>query len=126
MIGGLRIAGLPHAISELGAAEISRLTLGPNQNNIQIDFFGLGFGAGEALRYQFKLEGADQDWSRPTDQRTVNYASLSPGNYRFLVRAITTDDVLSLTPATVTFEISPATVATLVVFDSGHDRRGVC
>ena len=60
-IGGLRIAGLPQAVSELGADDISELTLGTNQNNIQIDFFGLGFGTGESLRYQFKLEGADQD-----------------------------------------------------------------
>jgi ligand-binding sensor domain-containing protein len=106
-IGGLRIAGLPHAISELGAAEISGLTFGPSQNNIQIDFFGLGLGAGEGLRYQFMLEGADRDWGPPTDQRTVNFGSLSPGTYRFLARAITTDGVLSPTPATVTFEILP-------------------
>jgi ligand-binding sensor domain-containing protein/signal transduction histidine kinase len=106
-IGALRIEGLPLAVSELGAAEISGLTFGPNQNNIQIDIFELGVGAGEALRYQFKLEGADQDWGRPTDQRTVNYASLAPGTYRFLARAITTDNVVSLAPATITFEIRP-------------------
>jgi len=106
-IGGLLIAGLPRAVPELGANDIPEMTLGPNQNNIQIDFFGLGFEAGESLRYQFKLEGADQDWGRPTNQRTVNYASLSPGKYRFLAQAITTDGVVSLTPATITFRILP-------------------
>jgi hypothetical protein len=106
-IGGLLIAGLPRAVPELGANDIPEMTLGPSQNNIQIDFFGLGFEAGESLRYQFKLEGADQDWGRPTNQRTVNYASLSPGKYRFLAQAITTDGVVSLTPATITFRILP-------------------
>ena len=43
---------------------------------------------------------------QPTDNRTVNYASLSPGNYRFLARAITTDGVVSLRPATLSFEYS--------------------
>ncbi|MCA1628013.1 MAG: PAS domain S-box protein [Acidobacteria bacterium] len=80
------------------------------QNNIQIDFFGIGSGAGEALRYQYKLEGANADWSAPTEQRTVNYASLAPGAYRFLVRAVGTDGLMSEageSPATVSFRILP-------------------
>ena len=39
--------------------------------------------------------------------RTVNYASLRSGNYRFLVRAVNADGVMSPTPATVAFSILP-------------------
>ena len=62
--------------------------LAPNENQVQIEFASLNFSVGDVLRYQYKLEGADRDWSKITEQRTVNYATLSPGAYRFLVRAI--------------------------------------
>jgi len=107
LLGGLRIAGEKQAISELGDAEISRGDLSPTQNNFQIDFFGLDLHAGETLRYQFMLEGADKDWSAPTEQRTVTYANLRPGAYRFLVRAINSDGLTSLRPAILSFTILP-------------------
>ena len=81
--------------------------LAHTQNNFQIDFFGLDFHAGETLRYQFMLEGADKVWSGPTEQRTVNYANLRPGKYRFLVRALNSDGVASARPAVLAFTILP-------------------
>src|SRR4030095_11660607 len=104
-LGGLRIAGVPQAVSELGAREIADLELGPNENNLQIDFFGLDFHAGETLRYQYRLEGADTDWSAPTEQRSVNFANLRPGKYRFLVRARNSQGGPSDTPAAISFRI---------------------
>ena len=56
--------------------------IAPDQNQVQIDFVGLGFGSGEVLRYQYRLDGADAEWSAPGLQRTVTYASLAPGRYR--------------------------------------------
>jgi signal transduction histidine kinase len=107
MINGLRIAGVPYAVSELGQTVVQGLELAASQNQIQIDFLGIDFTPSEALRYQYKLEGADADWSAPTEQRTVNYANLSPGNYRFLVRAVNASNVNSETPAGVAFRILP-------------------
>jgi PAS domain S-box-containing protein len=106
LIGGLRIAGLPHPVLELGETEIKGLVLGPSQNQIQIDFFALSFSVGGGLRYQYKIEGIDQNWSTPSDQRTIT-ASLSPGAYRFLVRSVSRDGVESSRPATITFTILP-------------------
>jgi ligand-binding sensor domain-containing protein/two-component sensor histidine kinase len=107
LISGLRIAGDVQAISALGETEVSGLVLNSTQNQLSIDFVGLGFAAGEALRYQYRLTGADPDWSAPTDQRTINYASLSPGRYQFQVQAVTADGNPSPTPATITFTILP-------------------
>jgi signal transduction histidine kinase len=89
----------------LGETAVPALELEPNQNQIQIDFTSLAFAAGETLQYQYQLEGTDADWNAPTDQRTVNYASLSPGRYRFLVRAVNADGIASPHPATITFTI---------------------
>ncbi|HEX8423059.1 MAG TPA: two-component regulator propeller domain-containing protein [Pyrinomonadaceae bacterium] len=107
MIDNLQIAGVRHPVSDLGETEIGNLRLSHTQNQVQVDFLGLGFGAGEVLRYQYKLEGAGGvvDWSVPTDARSVTYANLSPGSYRFLVRAVNTDGSVSATPASVAFQI---------------------
>jgi signal transduction histidine kinase len=106
-LGGVRIAGQKQPIFELGAAEISAGELVHTQNNFQIDFFGVDFHAGETLRYQFMLEGADKEWSAPTDQRTVTYANLRPGSYRFLVRAVDSEGIHSPRPAMLSFTILP-------------------
>ena len=60
-----------------------------------------------SLRYQYQLSGVDSGWSALTDQRTVNYASLSPGRYRFLVRAVNPRGLSSEQPASVDFSILP-------------------
>jgi signal transduction histidine kinase len=57
------------------------------------------------LQNQHKLEGADPDWSAFTEQRTLNFANLAPGRYRFLVRAVNADGVVSETPASFSFTI---------------------
>ena len=107
MISGLRIAGTAQRISALGETSISSLVLDPQQKDLQIDFVGLDFSPGEVARYQVKLEGADRDWSPPSLQRSVSYANLSPGKYRFLVRAISAEGRVSQSPAVVTFRILP-------------------
>jgi ligand-binding sensor domain-containing protein len=106
-IGGLRVAGVTQPISELGQTEVSGMELGAGDNQIQIEFFGLGFKTGERPRYQVMLEGADRDWSAPTEDRHVNYASLQPGTYRFLVRAVSADGTTSPAPAAFAFTIVP-------------------
>jgi signal transduction histidine kinase/ligand-binding sensor domain-containing protein len=104
-LGGLRIAGEQQPIPQIGSMEINKGELSANQNNLQIDFFGLDFRAGETLRYQYKLEGADEDWSLPSEQRTRTFANLSPGTYRFLVRAVNSENIASETPAVISFKI---------------------
>jgi len=106
-ITGLRIPGVYFHVSEIGEIAVAGPEVSPNQNNIQIDFVSPAFDLGKTLRYQIKLEGANQDWSAPADQHMVNFANLAPGNYRFLVRAVNADGVVSEVPATVSFAILP-------------------
>ncbi|HEY6047021.1 MAG TPA: two-component regulator propeller domain-containing protein, partial [Pyrinomonadaceae bacterium] len=106
-ISGLRVAGLSQPLSALGESNVRLPDLVAAQNQMQIDFVGLSFGPGDVLYYQYKLEGANATWSALTEQRTVNYPSLAPGHYRFMVRAVNSDGVASLQPATVSFTILP-------------------
>ncbi|HKQ76811.1 MAG TPA: two-component regulator propeller domain-containing protein, partial [Blastocatellia bacterium] len=107
LITGLRVAGYAYSVSELGQTEVRGLELESSQNQVQIDFTGLAFALGESLRFRYKLEDADSYWSPLTSQRTVNYASLRPGSYRFVVQAVNQDGRLSPTPAVVAFRIRP-------------------
>lgn len=105
LVTALAVGGVPQPISDLGQPVVAGLEL--RRTPLRIDFVGLDFSPGEVLRYQYRLEGADRDWSPPTDQRTVEYASLSPGRYRFLVRALASEGAVSAEPASVSFAVLP-------------------
>jgi Y_Y_Y domain len=79
------------SVSPRAALPVKDLELAPNRNQLQIDFVGVDFRPGSALTYQYKLEGADTEWSAPVSERVVNYANIAPGTYRrepFLYRRL--------------------------------------
>jgi signal transduction histidine kinase len=80
-----------------------QLILPPSRNDFLIEFVGLSFRG--ALKYQYKLDGVDGDWSAPGDARSVNYVRLSTGFYRFMVRAVNQEGLASLEPAVLEFRI---------------------
>jgi signal transduction histidine kinase/ligand-binding sensor domain-containing protein len=101
------IAGAKFPVAVLGENSVTVPDLAPGRNQLNIDFFGLSLAVGETLRYQYLLEGASNEWSEPSERRSVDFANLNSGSYRFLVRAITTDGTVSPNPASVTFRILP-------------------
>jgi ligand-binding sensor domain-containing protein/signal transduction histidine kinase len=106
VISRVDVAGRTQEIPEFGQSVVPGLRLEPDQNQIEFEFFGLNFALGAPLRYQYKFEGFDRDWSAPSEQRTVA-ANLAPGSYRFLVRAVNADGQVSATPGAVSFIILP-------------------
>jgi signal transduction histidine kinase len=106
-ITDLRIGGGTYPVSQLGETRLSGIELKPSQNQLQVEFVGLDYEPGEVLRYSYKLDGADSDWNPPRSQHAVNYAALSVGTYRFLVKAVTSEGVESATPAEIDFIVLP-------------------
>ena len=98
---------MDYSISPLGQTEVSALEQTADKNNLQIDFFSVSLDGNAGTRYQYKLEGTNQDWSLPTTQGSVTFANVRPGRYRFLVRALNADDIPSTKPASMTFRILP-------------------
>jgi ligand-binding sensor domain-containing protein len=86
LIRQLRVRGVPFPLSDLGETSVHRLTFAPGQNQLQIDYAALNFAPGQALQYQYRLDPTDLDWNPSSGQRTVNYSSVRPGEYRFSVR----------------------------------------
>ena len=107
LLSGLEVRGIPYPVSELGTPEISGLVLAPEQTSLRIDYLAIGLGLGTNLRFQYKLEGSEGDWSPPSHTRSVAFPRLSSGSYRFLVRAVTRDGLTSATPAAVSFRLLP-------------------
>jgi ligand-binding sensor domain-containing protein/signal transduction histidine kinase len=107
LLTDLRVGGAQYPLSHLGETRVSRLELKPAHNQLQVGFVGLAFGAGDGLRYSYKLEGADPEWSPPRSELDVNYAALASGSYRFLVKAVTSEGVESESPASIDFTVLP-------------------
>jgi len=104
LLGGLRIAGTPYPIAELGERSISNLVLRPDQRRVEIDVISPGAPVSRGVRYQHRLVGSDPEWSPPSGERTFSF-SLSPGTYRFEARALTRSGAPSETSAVVAFEL---------------------
>jgi signal transduction histidine kinase len=107
LVTGITVAGRAWPVSAIGETKLELPALGPGGHHLQIDFASLQFASGERLRYQYRLEGADEDWGALTPRRSISFASFSPGTYRFLVRAVSTDGVVSPRPAEVAFTVLP-------------------
>ncbi|MBS1786108.1 MAG: ATP-binding protein [Acidobacteria bacterium] len=103
----VQAAGEDLPLAETGAQHIPELELPAAGNNLLIEYVALCFQGEQRLRYQYKLEGVDTDWSEPAEGRSVNYARLAPGSYRFLARAINQEGALSPEPAVFQFRILP-------------------
>ena len=88
-VSAVVVAGRRLMIAELGAARVDGLELAPDERQIQIEFGGLPFGLGDPLRFQYRLVGADDNWTPPDETRITSYAQLGRGAYRFEVRAVT-------------------------------------
>ncbi len=105
LVTGLRVAGLVQPISILGETEISNIELNSDERQVTIEFVGLGANLGEKLRYEYRLGGERTEWI-PTTERTLNFANLASGDYRFEIRSVTADRIYSQTPASVSLRIA--------------------
>lgn len=107
LISGVRVAGIKQPISAFGQAEVIIPELDYTQNQLEIDFLSINLAAGEQVRYQYKFENSDNDWSALSEQHTVTLPNLPSGDERFLVRAVNSDGLSSTQPAVVAFRILP-------------------
>jgi two-component sensor histidine kinase len=78
------------------------------RNTLLFEFSSTSFRNEDHVLYSYALvKGNDPAvWSTPQNIHTVSLLSLSPGNYKFLVKAITQDNIESSHPAQYSFTIS--------------------
>lgn len=78
-----------------------------DQNHITFDFVGASLTNPKRVKYQYKLEGLDQNWSPVIGDNYVTYPNLPPGDYEFKVIAANNDGIWNSEPATYKFTIKP-------------------
>lgn len=57
------------------------------RNSFVFEFTAPEFSNPAGITYRYKMEGLDSDWNSPVSGRQSVYASVPPGQYRFLVQA---------------------------------------
>jgi signal transduction histidine kinase len=67
------------------------LSLAYDNNNLTFQFLGITIQSPKKVKYKFKLEGLDKNWSALTNRTEAPYGNLPHGKYTFKVKAMNGD-----------------------------------
>jgi signal transduction histidine kinase/ligand-binding sensor domain-containing protein len=84
-----------------------RISVPPGKGQLEFRFTGLSLVAPERVRFRYRLEGFDTDWTEAGTRRIAYYTNLPPRSYRFEVVACNNDGVWSTQPAVVAITLEP-------------------
>jgi signal transduction histidine kinase/ligand-binding sensor domain-containing protein len=88
----------------------------PGRRTVTFHFGGVSLSDPERLRFRYRLDGFDTDWSQPTLSREARYTNLAPGPYRFRARAFALGRSWSGPEAALRLHVEPG------VFEKGWVR----
>jgi ligand-binding sensor domain-containing protein len=74
---------------------------------LTIQYAGLSLSIPDRVRYRYRLDGFDSDWSGPLATREAVYTNLSPGSYRFRIIASNPDGLWNPREGVVAFVVDP-------------------
>jgi len=80
----------------------------PERRRIIIGYAGLSLSSPERIRFRYRLDGFDRDWSEPVAGREAVYTNLGPGDYTFRVMASNPDGAWSGEEASIQLGVQPA------------------
>jgi signal transduction histidine kinase/streptogramin lyase len=89
----------------LGTGPVARYP--SNRQRVIFNFIGVSLTVPGRVRYRYRLDGYDSDWSQPTESREAAYTSLPPARYTFRVMASNSEGLWNGTPASVPLEVEP-------------------
>ncbi len=72
-----------------------------------MEYAGLSFTAPSEVRYRFRLDGFDKNWTDAGNRRSATYTNLTPGRYVFHVQARSKDGEWNSAGAELRFRIVP-------------------
>jgi signal transduction histidine kinase/ligand-binding sensor domain-containing protein len=83
------------------------LSLTHDMHHLTFKFEALSYKAPEKVKYQWMLEGLDNDWSPVTSKSEAIYPRIPPGEYTFKIKASNSDGVWTPIAYEYQFEIRP-------------------
>ncbi len=79
-----------------------------SQRRVTLQFSGISLPVPERVRYRYRLDGFDKNWSQESASREAVYTNLEPGSYSFHVVASNSDGVWNTSDVFLPFWIEPA------------------
>jgi ligand-binding sensor domain-containing protein/signal transduction histidine kinase len=80
----------------------------PGRKDLEFRYTALSFLAPAAIRFRYKLEGYDTNWTDASTRRTAYYTNLPPGqSFRFRVTACNADGLCNEAGSVVAFSLAP-------------------
>src|SRR5499426_4861193 len=76
-------------------------------HRVMFSYAGVSLSAPERVRFRYRLDNFDRDWSEPVAAREAVYTNLSPGSYRFRVIATNSEGLWNGAEAVIGFDIPP-------------------
>lgn len=98
------IENTPFAANYEEGVMVKPLVLPYDQNHISFKFKAIHFSFGNDIRYRWKLDGVDKDWTPATEINVATYPNLLPGDYTFNVQTAIDED-WDQEPIQITFSI---------------------
>jgi signal transduction histidine kinase/ligand-binding sensor domain-containing protein len=83
------------------------LRMAPGRHRLEFVYTALSFCAPEKVRFRYRLEGLDREWTEAGGKRSVSFDYVPPGPYAFHVLACNDAGVWNQHGATVAFELLP-------------------
>ena len=97
--------------TEQRAGDNLKLRVSPRE--IEIDYAALSYVVPDKVRFRYRLEGHDRDWTEAGIRRQAFYNDLDPGRYTFQVLACNNDGVWNTQGARLNFMVPPSWYQTL-------------
>jgi ligand-binding sensor domain-containing protein/signal transduction histidine kinase len=83
------------------------LILDPGRGKLEIHYTAIRLRAPDRIRFKYRMESFDQDWTDAGQRRVAYYTNLPAGKYRFRVVAYEIDDPRSATEQVLSVEWRP-------------------
>ncbi len=87
--------------------DLSNLRLTKKQRSLTIYFSAIDYMDPSNIRYAYKLEGIDNDWSYTDFSHSANYINLPAGDYKFLIHSTNSEGVWTNNFRTLSVHIVP-------------------
>jgi diguanylate cyclase (GGDEF)-like protein len=101
----VRIDGERFPLDSAGGGGLGELS--PGGRSFEFDYTALSLVESEKIRFRYRLEGFEKDWTVAGPRRTAFYTNLPPGSYRLRVAAATRTGPWSTEDATFEFYLRP-------------------
>ncbi len=83
------------------------LVLPHRQNHLEFEFLGINHPNPSKVTYEWRLLGAEENWSPRSTRNNVTYSNLLPGDYTFQLKGFNEEGIADKNPLELSFSIKP-------------------